>query len=303
MTEFKRGLSDKFVSALGNLAQRGGWWAEVLKDEDLIIGVRDEYLNVYWQGQSLLKVETSGDRIVASSHPKYLLNPDLSRPIPFDAYEGTFAEFPIAGLARVWELGKTLGRLKRAARPYAGKEKWGVHYIAHRSENLIDVEIAVTTDELGCRCAPRLDIAVFEPDASGVKLVFWEAKTFKNPELRAKGEKSVLRQIARYRSLLSQPGLQSNMLDSYRAVARNLVALSAMSEGKRRVGSLIQRVADNERIIIDDPPSLNLVVYGFDADQRDATWRRLKGELSGGTGRIVAAGNPSKINLASSGGK
>lgn len=75
---FRRGIrGDDFRKALETLAQQDGWWKDVLADPTLIIGIRDEYLNVYWQGQSIFKVSFKGGKVTASTHEKYLLNPDL----------------------------------------------------------------------------------------------------------------------------------------------------------------------------------------------------------------------------------
>jgi hypothetical protein len=44
---FRRGLSDNFMAALAELAQKPGWWQDVLADASLIIGIRDECFDVY----------------------------------------------------------------------------------------------------------------------------------------------------------------------------------------------------------------------------------------------------------------
>src|SRR5262245_57949611 len=81
---FKRGISEKFVDALRSLAGKESWWRDVVYDSSLIIGVRDRYLNVYWQGQSIFRISMSGETIVASTHPKYLIDPGLQAPIKFN---------------------------------------------------------------------------------------------------------------------------------------------------------------------------------------------------------------------------
>ena len=80
---FKRGIrGGPFREALETLAHQDGWWKDVLADKSLIIGIRDEYVNVYWQGQSIFKVSFKGSKVTASTHEKYLLNPDLEDQIP-----------------------------------------------------------------------------------------------------------------------------------------------------------------------------------------------------------------------------
>ena len=66
-----------------------------------------------------------------------------------------------------------------------------------------------------------------------IHLVFWEAKTFANPELRAKPglTPKVIEQILGYRTALALH--RDAILESYRQVASNLMRIAAMSGGKR----------------------------------------------------------------------
>ena len=87
--EFKKGLSDNFVAALAELAQKPGWWQDVLADASLIIGIRDEELDVYWRGQSIFHANFKGRRVNVNTHVKYLLDPDLEDRIDLNE-DGTF---------------------------------------------------------------------------------------------------------------------------------------------------------------------------------------------------------------------
>src|SRR5947208_12274647 len=79
MSDFNRGIKNEaFLEGLRRLAAEESWWRDVLLDRSLIIAIRDEYLNVYWQGQSIFRVSFVNGRVAASTHPKYLLNPDVS---------------------------------------------------------------------------------------------------------------------------------------------------------------------------------------------------------------------------------
>ena len=109
MFRFNRGIRNKrMMEKLATLAITDSWWRDVLQDENLIIAVREEYLNVYWRGQSLFKVELKGDQIVASTHPKYLLNPAISGTVPLDPEVQVFKADPDHLLMRRYEPGKTL---------------------------------------------------------------------------------------------------------------------------------------------------------------------------------------------------
>jgi hypothetical protein len=45
--QFERGLDEDFMSKLECTAKEGGWFADVLRDRDLILGIRKNYVNVY----------------------------------------------------------------------------------------------------------------------------------------------------------------------------------------------------------------------------------------------------------------
>ncbi len=84
-----RGLSDEFFNCLksGFLV---GITESVRYDPDLNLEIRDAYINVYYKGNSLLKLtETSASRYRAEIHPKFLEGLSL----PLDCTESTVAQF------------------------------------------------------------------------------------------------------------------------------------------------------------------------------------------------------------------
>ena len=83
MSDFSHGIKNEaFLEGLRKLSAQESWWRDVLADRWLLIAIRDEYLNVYWQGQSIFRVAFQNGEVIATTHPKYLLNPDLSGQIP-----------------------------------------------------------------------------------------------------------------------------------------------------------------------------------------------------------------------------
>ena len=54
----KRGLSDSQIAGLKGLADSpaDNWWKEVLESKDLLLAVRNGYLNAYVKGQSVFKI-------------------------------------------------------------------------------------------------------------------------------------------------------------------------------------------------------------------------------------------------------
>lgn len=298
MGAFRRGLSNEFIAALAELAQNSGWWRDVLDDASLIIGIRDEGFDVYWNGQSLFNVDFQDETVRVNTHVKYLLDPDRSdRVALYD--NGTFHEVSTPMLARYGS--DTLSKLKRAADLFSGMEKQGVHAIVRANENIIDVEIRLDARDLDSdRNQPRIDIAAFEQRPDGVELVFWEAKLFVNKELRAAGPAPVVKQIKEYQQVLQ--ARQLDVLSSYRRVAKNLVAIAQMS-GVRVVGSAIRAVADGEELMMNSTANVGLVIFGFDADQKAVGgighkhFEKLKVELGEKMVRTSGAANGLKLGL------
>ena len=205
MFAFNRGIDQRFVDRLNAEYKRGGWWRAIASDPDLFIAFRDGYLNVYWNGSSLLKLTLDGDRLVGETHYKYLLRPDTPKPyIPVD---GGMVKLP--DLAALFHVDLSdVPALKRAASAYVGDEKAGVHRIVLSNPNVVDVEVAFGLEGNG-EDAPstrRIDFAALHSAADGAEIVFYEAKTFSNKELRAAGDARppVSGQIEGYRKLLAE---------------------------------------------------------------------------------------------------
>lgn len=304
MGQFAKGLSGKFIDALAELAQKEGWWQDVLKDKNLIIGIREEELDVYWHGQSIFNVDFKGGRVNVSTHIKYLLDPELSDQVSLKD-DGIFAvnakTIPI--LARYEGTG-TLKKLKKAADLFSGKEKQGVHAIVCANENIIDVEVSLDARDLDTpQDRPRIDIAALERREEGTfELVFWEAKRFANKELKAadSAEPKVIKQVKAYEEAIN--ARRSEIIQSYATVAKNLVQITEMSGGIRKVGPAIEKVAaGSAKLIIDSKPHVGVIIFGYDADQRaedsigQRHFKRLKEKL--GAHFVRACGKPGDIKL------
>jgi len=300
--KFERGLKPDFMRQLEALAKESGWFADVLADEDLILGIRNNYLNVYWHGQSLFKIERAGKTGASkvSTHPKYLLDPCLSKPVQLE--ETGFMVEPVKALIREYKRKETLALMKRAAKIYAGEEKDGVHVIGRKHRNVIDTEVAFYCerdgDEQG-RYAPRIDLACFEDVDNSIRLRFWEAKLYSNDEIRAKGntEAPVVRQVREYRELLEKH--RGEVAKSYLEVAQNLVEIAGWISPRREVGELVRQVAGGKPFQIDSPPVVGLTIYGFDNDQkRGQGWETHIGKLNAESLMpLRCAGDPKNIRL------
>ncbi len=287
-----------FIGALQELARGENWWSETLRDPGLTIAVRDNYLNVYWLGQSLFKIEYTGTGAVrAETHSKYLLDPDLATLAAFDGQRFNVPPYERMLIHR-YVPKRTLAALKRAAGRFAPREKKGVHTVVRNNPNAVDVEVALAREApaLGERHVPQIDVAALEADGGLVRLVFWEAKLFCNADLRAAGGRvpAVLEQIGGYRKALRER--RAGVLESYRQVAKDLVAIAGMSGGVRVPDQLTVRVAEDPgKLTMAEEPDVGLLIYGFDADQRDGRfWRPHRDKLLGALPNRVRAGGARK---------
>jgi hypothetical protein len=234
---------------------------------------------------------------------KYLLDPALKERIPMNA-DGAFAVNPktIPILSR-YEGSGTLEKLKKAADLFSGEEKQGVHAIVLANENVIDVEVRLDAKDLDTkRDGPRIDVAALQRRSEDIfELVFWEAKLFANKELRASDglEPKVIRQIEEYQKAIG--ARRCDIISAYSNVAKNLVAIANMSNAMRKVGDSIKDVAEGAELKIDSSPHVGVVIFGFDADQKDERgighkhFKRLQETL--GARYVRACGKPQHIKL------
>lgn len=323
-----RSLREPFLAALAALAQSpdGGWWADVLADPDLLLAVRDRSLNVYHRGASLFRITLVGEGVAAETHVKYLVRQRqaLTRLGP----DGGFDLDPGSAVWRRYEGPGTLAEMKRAAAALCGLEKTGVHALVQASSNVIDVEIALTSTpaaaaavepdgaeadsallapEAEAHATPahprqdRLDVASLEE--RGVPgeawLVFHEAKLAANPALRSKTTPAIVAQVARYHASLTEQA--ERLAAGYPALCRDLVRLDALRNAMRATRGLpataprdplVAEVASGARTLRVDPEP-RLVVFGFDADQRDGALKAVTDDLRGTHGmRVYAVGKP-----------
>lgn len=302
---FKRHLSDDFLEALVAKSSTKEWWKEVLADRDVIVALRNDYLNVYHRGQALFTVKFARGQLSVYTHPKYLIDPALNKPVRFA--NGRFlVPNTEETLLTAWHDG-ALARLKRAATIYSGSEKEGCHEAAAGRSDILDVEIAfrrIDKEFEEDRTIPRIDLLRVVEDGGGAALEFWEAKAFGNVELGSMGyrlsnlnrtdqvHRAVLGQIEDYRQIIEQHG--ADLVASYRKACEQL---SQIFCGAGRFGSdtLIGRIGTGDiplRIGPGGRIEVNLLVFGFDEAQKKASkpaLDQLKQALAG-TGRLRAVG-------------
>lgn len=270
MFGFIRGIDQLFVDRLNEEYEAGGWWKAIADDRELFVAIRKDYINVYWKGNSLLKLWLEGNDLVGKIHYKYLLHPESTQPyvkvINGQARLGSETSLFMPDFTH-------LTGLKRTANAYSGEEKESVHQILIHNPNVIDVEIAFSAEneKLGRATASRIDFAALRFEQSGPEIVFFEAKLFANKELRANGEGvPVLNQLRRYQNFLRDG--QADLVRSYRKVCGNLISLKGIENRYAPMLDMMKDIAEN-KCNFSIRENVRLVIFGFDIDQRDgANW-------------------------------
>jgi hypothetical protein len=316
----KRGLSGPQIAGLKELAESPAdyWWREVLESEDLLLAVRNGYLNAYVKGQSVFKIAfgkggSNGGKPRLAIHYKYLVKPDLEKKDPYVSFDGkAFDLDPSTIVNTEYESKLTLPQLIKTAARFAGPEKSGVHKIARKEPKVVDLEIAFTkAGENGDLSAPRMDIAILIPGKlGGAELVFCEAKCADNPELwnlekASKGEKNipslprstaVIAQIRKYEQFIQAEENQQDLIDAYVSVCKNLLEISRQSP-VRWVDDIVRQVAEG-KLTLSIHRHVYLLIYDFGQDEKDGRIKRKRLELKKAGVRTIAKGKPGDFELA-----
>lgn len=274
MSTFNRGLDNAFVAAFNGEYDKGGWLRGLVDDSEIFLAIRENYVNFYYRGCSLLKLECLDGAMVGQIHYKYLLrsasyNPYIKVLDGQPDFRGGEKNLFLHGFDEI-------GALKKAAKPYTEAEKDGVHDILRANPNILDVEIAFGiggTDEAGAS-APRVDLAAIRTSDQYATIVLYEAKHFKNRQaLRADVDKvpKVVEQIENYRRLLEAN--RDAVIDSYRLVCGNLLSLRGVAERHPIRHAILRDIASGS-LRLDLDPRPRLAVFGYDEDQRKGKkWR------------------------------
>ena len=279
MSEFKRGINNpEFINALNKC----DYWQKMVKDPQLFIGIRDEYINVYYKGNSICRLNYDCG-IKANIHYKYLLNPQMNEYL--GTSDGTFPPDVLKGKS-ITSLSE-VDLIKKASSAYAGEEKTGVHSIILKEKNILDIEVTFSkeTIDTDSNKTDRIDYLQLIKHGGKIILVFFEAKHFTNSEIRARQSPRVLNQLKRYETAIKDH--EKTILDSYKTVCRNLKALNIVGDR-----NLINEVAETPNLLSIDPLP-RLMIFGYDRDQDEGkVWNAHKKVLKDALGdRFITRGS------------
>jgi len=292
MSKFERGIkSQAFIDALNLLRKNpNSFWSRMMNDKELYIAIRNESLNVYFQGNSLCELTYKNDQIIGKTHYKFLINPKIKKSY-LESANGVFnLQLHSSFFVNSYD---DLDLIKRSMSVYRGVEKQGVHTISTIGANVIDVEIAFEKDAILPnirKSTDRIDFLRLESHNNQTKLVFYEAKLFNNKEIRAivGAKPPVIDQLHDYIKAIKKH--EPDILNSYVLVCRNLHDL-----GLTKSGDLADTIQNINSLSIDYTP--RLVIFGFDQDQKKGnTYTSHLSNLRSFTKcPIIPKGNPSSF--------
>lgn len=229
-------------------------------------------MNVYHYGQSLFKIEYCNKKLKWTSHKKYI---GLNEEGYIDA--GCYLD--------------RLEEMKESAKKFGRKEKEQVkfNFLSSGDFCVIDTEITFGREEkYGRRSVDFLTVEKDEHEK--LKLVFYEAKLFDNPELRAVGTPKVFSQMDKYEQALRDTKHRIEILNSYKTVYENIKALNLKNKSK-----LVQLIGPNiESLDISSEPNL-IIFINHSYTENDKHVHRLQEHFGNQRIKLVRSFKPPSI--------
>ncbi|HEY5569979.1 MAG TPA: hypothetical protein VIK42_00720 [Bacteroidales bacterium] len=267
MTDFKRGITDKrFIESLNKLyLDENSFWHKMVSDKELFIAIRNDYINVYFKGQSLCKLTFSRNGVIkGNTHKKYIVNntTDNTYILSENGVIKADVPYPIMSLSQVNEL-------KYNVKRFVGNEKESSYnLVLSKEEEKIDVEI--TFSETNNLKRSSIDYSIIKKEKDVVRLVFYEAKYYTNPELVSITRPRVLDQIKRYEVYISSQ--KDIITESYEQICKNMKSL-----GLATSDSIVSKIADGIlKLEVDELPIL--IIFGMEEAMKNS--KKWKGNLN-----------------------
>ena len=257
MSIFKRGISNEhFISMLqAEKSNPNSYWNSLINDRDLFVAIRNEYLNVYYRGQSVCKlmcIKSNFSKqhfITGYIHNKYI-------GIDKASYAYIVNGIILDKQSKIKSLSE-IDQIKRNIKKHILREKDSSYSdVLNATNSVIDVEITFSKDlvEVPKRSKDyeRSSIDYLIVDESGT-LQFYEAKHYSNNEIRSKTIPSVISQIKRYQREINSHA--DEIIGSYELVIKNRFDLGIPSN------ITIENIL-NKSIKITVNPLPKLIIFG-----------------------------------------
>jgi hypothetical protein len=272
---FDRNLTKEMVEILNSeYKNERGWWRKLADNPDTLIAIRNNYLNVYRHGCSIARIKRREDgELAIGVHYKFLLKMKIAEPYircpkgcpeilnPQDTFISSLSEIKHINY---WT--DTLG----------GLEKTGVHHVIRSNPNVIDTEIALSgePDESDIPATPqtakssRIDFCAVQEEKGKLFLRFFEAKDYSyTTALRVASDDLQPKVIAQMREYRSKLEAQRTKIEK---AYKKSIQLADRLCGRNVLGKNIGFSDSIQSLEVDSVP--HLVVFGFDADQRDGSY-------------------------------
>ncbi len=253
-------------------------------DDGLRLAIRPGYLNFYRFGQSIARVACVSGKLIGEMHYKYV----LKQPRPGMA-KSPYLRLTTKGVyfrgERVVDY-EGIDTLRQwivvAEKEHAGAEKSIVDQLVEKNDNVVDLEMALPAWALS-KAAVRMDLVAIENGT----VVFWEAKTILNSEIRCRANfeedkfPHVLEQLSNYRVFLAQVSHVELVELAYRNTAKILVNLRELADSvgpALALGDSIIAASRANHLAV--APRAALVVVDLPADKKRA-WASWKASHEG----------------------
>ncbi len=262
---FKREVSLEMIHAVNTAYEKKEWIRQYLDDSELFLAIRNGYMNFYYCGNNILKLNYKSGLLDGDVHYKYLLRPFLTKESKSDQpYVSISEEITLPMIDPKQEHASKW--IKKASKPYSGVEKEGLAKVINANNNIVDLEVSFQREnddgEIDIRKQDRIDFcALRKNSADAIELCFYEAKHFSNKELKAEGEPKVVAQIRRYNKNISNH--KQEILAAYQQTFKNILELNTLHPAHQYIQSAL-----TEGFSISE--DVRLVIFGFDQIQKDA---------------------------------
>lgn len=276
---FERGITNSKANDSCKKFFRSPLGKQLIAHPDLNICIRENYINIYCNGNNILKFKPNARINTFLIHRKYAGETKTSDYIKLDYSENDFYNITDLTYKKKWSLKKNLlenpSELKRLFSDRVGEKTATDKYLKKKNPYLLDLEIAFSrevTDSDRNKKHYKKDIIADRIDMLTInttkipKLIFTEIKLAKNPELRSETKPDILDQIDRYTDFIKNSRKQ--IRKSYRTVAENILDYNIFNNNNAFKKVLTLIVAD--KFDIEDCPNLLIISNATDKTVKEA---------------------------------